>query len=83
MDIQEKAKSMEQQHLMGMAYAVRKGKLSRDKVPDIVLELVDGKMTDKQLKDFASTTKQDIEDAKENEKKLKNESLSQYLKRML
>ena len=35
-----------------MAYAVRKGKLARNKVTKAVLDIADGDMTDKEIKDF-------------------------------
>ena len=49
------AKSKSQQHLFGMALAVRRGEMSRTDVNDEVLKIVDGKMTDKQIEDFAKT----------------------------
>lgn len=39
-----------------MALAVRRGELSRSEVDDNVKEIVDGKMTNKQIEDFAKTT---------------------------
>lgn len=50
------AKSKSQQRLFGMALAVRRGELKRSEVDDEVLDIVDGKMTDKQIRDFAKTT---------------------------
>lgn len=44
--------SKSQQRLFCMAYAVRKGKLKRSEVQQNVLDIVDGDMTDKQIKDF-------------------------------
>ena len=44
--------SKSQQRLFCMAYAVRKGELSRDKVTQSVLDIADGDMTDKEIKDF-------------------------------
>lgn len=35
-----------------MAYAVRKGKIARNKVTKAVLDIADGDMTDKEIKDF-------------------------------
>ena len=49
------AKSKSQQRLFGMALAVRRGELKRSEVDDEVLDIVDGKMTDKQIRDFAKT----------------------------
>ena len=49
------AKSKSQQRLFGMALAVRRGELKRSEVEDEVLDIVDGKMTDKQIRDFAKT----------------------------
>lgn len=54
--------SKAQQKLMGMAYAVRKGELKRSEVDKEVLDLVDGDMTDKQLKDFAATKRKPLPD---------------------
>lgn len=39
-----------------MALAVRRGELKRSEVDDEVLDIVDGKMTDKQIEDFAKTS---------------------------
>ena len=49
------AKSKSQQRLFGMALAVRKGEMKRSEAPQEVLDIVDGKMTDKEIEDFAST----------------------------
>lgn len=38
-----------------MALAVRKGEMKRSEAPQEVLDIVDGKMTDKEIEDFAST----------------------------
>lgn len=46
------ATSRSQQRLFCMALAVRKGDLPRSKVNQSVLDIVDGDMTDKQIKDF-------------------------------
>lgn len=46
------SKSKSQQRLFCMAYAVRKGKLERSKVSKEVLDIVDGDMTDQEIKDF-------------------------------
>lgn len=49
------AKSKSQQRLFGMALAVRRGELKRSDVEQSVLDIVDGKMTDKEIEDFAKT----------------------------
>ena len=49
------AKSKSQQRLFGMALAVRRGELKRSDVDDAVLDIVDGDMTNKQIRDFAKT----------------------------
>lgn len=49
------SKSKAQQKLFGMALAVRRGDMERSKVDQEVLDIVDGKMTDKQIEDFAKT----------------------------
>lgn len=56
----EKAKSEAQQKLFGMALAVRRGELSRNKVTDKVLDIVDSDITNKEIEDFASTKHKDI-----------------------
>jgi hypothetical protein len=48
------AKSKSQQRLFGMALAVRRGELKRSEVDNEVLDIVDGKMTDKQIRDFVA-----------------------------
>lgn len=62
------AKSKSQQRLFGMALAVRKGEMSRDDASEEVLNIVDGKMTDKEIEDFAKT---------------KHKGLKEYLKESL
>lgn len=57
--------SKPQQHLMGMAWAVRKGKLDRSKVSQEVITLADGKMSDKDLQDFAKTKHTGLKEAKD------------------
>jgi hypothetical protein len=52
--INEASKSVVQQHLMGMAYAYKKGELKSDEVSSEVKDLADS-MTMQDLKDFAST----------------------------
>lgn len=47
--------SKTQQRLMGMAWAVRKGELDKSDVDDEVLDVADGKMSDKSLRKFAKT----------------------------
>ena len=49
------AKSKSQQRLFGMALAVRRGELKRSDVNDAVLDIVDGDMTDKQIRNFEKT----------------------------
>jgi hypothetical protein len=49
------ARSKSQQRLFGMALAVRRGELDKSKVDKEVLDIVNGKMTDKQIEDFAKT----------------------------
>lgn len=53
--LEEKAVSKSQQRLMGMAYAVRSGDMPRSEASDAVLKIVDGDMSTKELKKFAST----------------------------
>ena len=62
------SKSKAQQRLFGMALAVRRGDMERSKVDQEVLDIVDGKMTDKQIEDFART---------------KHKGLKEYLHEML
>lgn len=49
------AKSKAQQRLFGMALAVRRGELEKSDVDSDVLDIVNSKMTDKEIEDFAST----------------------------
>lgn len=49
------AKSKAQQKLFGMALAVRRGELKKSDVDSDVLDIVNSKMTDKEIEDFAST----------------------------
>ena len=44
--------SKSQQRLFSMALAVRKGELKRSEVTQSVLDIVDGDMTDEQIKHF-------------------------------
>lgn len=46
------AKSKAQQKLFQLALAVRNGDMKRDEVSKSVLDIVDGNMTDDQIKDF-------------------------------
>ena len=46
------SKSESQKRLFCMAYAVRKGKLKRSEVHQSVLDIVDGDMTDQEIKDY-------------------------------
>ena len=62
------AKSKSQQRLFGMALAVRKGEMLRSDASKEVLDIVDGKMTDKEIEDFAKT---------------KHKGLKEYLKESL
>lgn len=52
--LEEKSVSQNQQKLMGMAYAYKKGELSSSEVSNEVKEIASGMSLDK-LKDFAST----------------------------
>jgi hypothetical protein len=46
------SKSKSQQRLFSMALAVRKGELKRNKVHQSVLDIVDSKMTNKEIEEF-------------------------------
>lgn len=46
------SKSKSQQRLFSMALAVRKGELKRSEVHQSVLDIVDSKMTNKEIEDF-------------------------------
>ena len=54
------AKSKNQQALMGMALAVRRGEMSRDEVDDEVLKIVVGDMSTKDIEDFARTPRKGL-----------------------
>jgi hypothetical protein len=74
------AKSKAQQRLFGMALAVRRGELKRNEVNKEVLDIVDGKMTDKEIEDFAATKHDGLkkyvkENIMKNLKEFLNESL--------
>ena len=76
------AKSKSQQRLFGMALAVRRGELSRKVVDKDVLNIVDSKMTDKEIKDFAATKHDGLkkyvkENIMKNLKEFLNESLNE------
>lgn len=57
------AVSKAQQAIFGMAHAVRKGKMKRSEVNQEVLDIVDSDMTDKQIKDFASTSLKSLKES--------------------
>lgn len=67
------AKSKAQQALMGMAYAVRTGKMKRQDVDSQVLDIVDSDMSTEDMKHFAETKRKNLKDklheALEEEKK--------------
>ena len=56
------AKSKAQQALFGMALAVRKGELEKSKVNKEVLDIVNSDMTNKEIEDFASTSRKGLKD---------------------
>ena len=49
------SKSKSQQRLFGMALAVRRGELDKNKVDQNVLDIVNSDMTDEEIEDFAKT----------------------------
>ena len=49
------AKSKSQQRLFGMALAVRRGELDKSKVDQKALDIANGKMTDKQIRNNIKT----------------------------
>lgn len=62
------SKSKSQQRLFGMALAVRRGELKRSEVGKEVLDIVDGDMTDEEIRDFAKERTSDKEhNVKESE----------------
>lgn len=74
------AKSKAQQRLFGMALAVRRGELKRNEVNKEVLDIVDGKMTDKEIEDFAATKHDGLKKyVKENNMKDLKEFLNESL----
>ena len=54
------AKSKAQQALFGTALAVRKGEMKRSDVDKNVLDIVDGDMTNKEIEDFAKTSRKSL-----------------------
>ena len=48
------AKSLAQQRLFGLAYAIRKGLRKRSEANDSVLKIVDSDMSTKQIEHFAN-----------------------------
>lgn len=56
------AKSKAQQRLFGMALAIRRGEMKRSEADKEVLDIVDGDMTDKQIRDFAKTSIKHLKD---------------------
>lgn len=60
-DINEEAKSKNQQKFMGMVHAYKKGELNDDEVSDKIKKAAEN-MTDKEVKKFASTKHNDLPD---------------------
>lgn len=60
-ELQEKAVSKQQQKLMGLALAYKRGEVSGDKVSDTVKDLAKG-MSEKELEDFAKTKHKGLPD---------------------
>jgi len=60
-ELQEKAVSKQQQKLMGLALAYKRGEVSGDKVSDAVKDLAKG-MSEKELEDFAKTKHKGLPD---------------------
>ena len=56
------AKSKSQQRLFGMALAVRRGELKKSDVDSNVLDIVNSKMTNKEIEDFASTKHKNLKE---------------------
>lgn len=73
-EINEKSVSKQQQKIMGLALSVKRGDTPRSEVSKKVLDMVDS-MTEKELKDFASTKHKGLPKKKESKKKESNESL--------
>ena len=68
------AVSKAQQAVMGMALAARRGKMKVSELPDAALKIYKSDMTDKQIEDFASTSKEGL--PKHKMKSLKESILS-------
>ena len=68
------AVSKAQQAVMGMALAARRGKMKVSELPDAALKIYKSDMTDKQIEDFASTSKEGL--PKHKMKTLKESILS-------
>ena len=64
-ELQEKAVSKQQQKLMGLALAYKRGEVSGDKVSDTVKDLAKG-MSEKELEDFAKTKHKGLPQKKED-----------------
>lgn len=64
-ELQEKAVSKQQQKLMGLALAYKRGEVSSDKVSDTVKDLAKG-MSEKELEDFAKTKHKGLPQKKED-----------------
>ena len=64
-ELQEKAVSKQQQKLMGLALAYKRGEVSGDKVSDAVKDLAKG-MSEKDLEDFAKTKHKGLPQKKED-----------------
>jgi hypothetical protein len=56
------AQSKSQQRLFGIALAVRMGEIKRSEVSKEILDIVDGEMTNKEIKDFASTKHKNLKE---------------------
>lgn len=56
------ARSKTQQQLFGIALAVRKGELKRSEVSKEVLEIVDGKISNEEIEDFARTKHKNLKE---------------------
>lgn len=54
------SKSKSQQRLFSMALAVRKGELKRSEVHQSVLDIVDSKMTNKEIEEFTTLKENSI-----------------------
>lgn len=56
------AQSKSQQRLFGIALAVRMGEIKRSEVSKEILDIVDSEMTNKEIKDFASTKHKNLKE---------------------